>query len=506
MYSNKIFPLIFLIYSLPSVAMLEGDLVRFSSSQPYGGAPYSKDVVEQAKIDIKKDLIKPGKNKYVLRFSISEKHQECNLDDVDRPFFAVFYVGAELKQVRPAKKVISELEFEVTGSSLHVGRKNCNGLEAKNQALNHAAQLWNLQMRKLYGQKVQAEIDSLVLNMRERPGHTVGSLMFKGLFHSVNGAEVVLEGMLDGGKAVIEVAGDIGNAIVENSDVILSATQTYNSTYSGNTSSDPAMEILNQSQRNLTAMSKKAIAALNQHNQHQFDQNKQQLRDYRHQKRKPHYLNQPRNIEQQRVEAMEECKGNGGDFDVSKSTCTISRKYKNYAVNEITKNRVSDSAENTQQKNSSILASINVSTKNDSTESKGGNQFTNNENINYTLRKESMVLCWQANSKKPSWYCDGPIQLLLSSAESLDGARSLVAGKRCQNGMVSDGDIPPPGWLKANVKRAVFINCGYPLSKNSRDVIAIHNIGGAPGGAQRTWACDSNYSFLTTEVVSERCR
>ena len=267
MYLNKALATILLIYSIPSMAMLEGELVRFAASQPYGGAPYSKDVVEQAKIDIKKNLVESGENKYVLRFTINEKHQECDLNDVDRPFFAIFYVGAELKQVRPTKTVISELEFEVTGSSLHVGRKNCNGLDAKNQALMNAAQLWNLQMRKLYGQDVQDEIESLALNMQKGPSHSVGSLMFKGLFHSANGAEVVLEGMLEGGKAVIDVAGEIGGAIVDNSGAILTATQAYNATYSGNTNSDPAMEILNQSQRDLAANANQAIAEGNKEHQ-----------------------------------------------------------------------------------------------------------------------------------------------------------------------------------------------------------------------------------------------
>ncbi len=255
-----------LVFSNLAWSTIEGELVRFTVKLESGS--YPKSNLDDAKDVVTDELFSNDSNiKYSVRLSLEHISSDCNWDSFDKELTSKYLVKARLKRLRPDKKLIRDDEFYVLGSSLNVSFAYCDVDEASTEALGYAAAYWPLLVNKDSGEDVQADIDSLITEMQAGPSHGLGSLAFKGLVKTLEGAVVVGEASVKVASELGEVATEIGGAIADNPDIVMGAARAYNTGYSTNNQDDPAMEIFNQTQRNLNATSNKAITELNKQNQ-----------------------------------------------------------------------------------------------------------------------------------------------------------------------------------------------------------------------------------------------
>jgi len=254
-----------LVFSSLAWSTIEGELVRFTVKLESGS--YPKSNLDDAKEVVTNELFSNDSNiKYSVRLSLEHISSDCNWASFDKELTSRYLVKARLKRLRPDKKLIRDDEFYVLGSSLNVAFGYCDDDEASTEALGYAAAYWPLLVNKDRGEDVQADIDSLITDMQAGPSHGLGSLAFKGLIKTLEGAVVVGETSAKVASELGEVATEIGGAIADNPDMVMGAARGYNTGYSSNNQADPAMEIFNQTQRNLNATSNKAITELNHQN------------------------------------------------------------------------------------------------------------------------------------------------------------------------------------------------------------------------------------------------
>lgn len=511
MHLNKGFILCLLLMISASSfgAFYDGKLGRLT-----GTIQYSKDgdkkAYSSADLKAKKEQVmddvfdEDSKRVYSLAFAFLELKRYCkNIGKLQNAGSRFYKVDIELKQLRPKRKAIRKDTLYVQSSnvvSFTHNTKDCDFREIEAKAFDYAVDLWTLSIAKQNGEDTQDDIDDLVAEMKEGPTKGFAGVFSSGIIKGMQAYVDVVDTAIDGAAAIGQFADDHGGSLVGSM-----------STSGMGSSSDDAMEILRESSRQTAALSNQAIQDLNEQNKKQYEANQQAMLAANRPKQVKVLPYDGPSLEEQREQAIADCKQKGGRYDIAKSTCFI--EFRQRALTDIGTNTVShtsdDQAKSPQSHSGSSVTNGSPNTSgNLATSAEAQNKDAESKNTNRDQSAgnkgqadiqafehriyEALIICWNLAQKGEAWTCHTPTHLQLGTpAKSLASALSAYPCKaQVKSNMSIPSGVPHPSGN--SYSDVVHINCNRPLFHHEDDVVSIYNIGGAAAASRKQYQCSKD--------------